>query len=410
LISFERALQLIRQHAGLLPAERIMASEMLGRVLAEDIISPTALPSFDNAAMDGFALSHAHLRLAQGGKIEVRGMQAAGDTAVTLDEYACQIMTGAIVPNGAASIVPIEEVDIMDTCADGFAIVLKQQVVAGQHIRRAGEDVLHASPLFSAGTRLNSRHRMLCAALGIDTLMVRLRIKIAVFCTGNELHSDSIRKLSDGQIRNANGPYILAELAMLGLDVVHYQVIPDQQDAYLQALQMALQDGCQIIISTGAVSMGMRDFVPDVLRRMQAEIVFHKVRMRPAKPSLLAVLPTKTLVFGLPGNPMSCALGLRFFVQEAIRLLQGQPSEQPIAAVLQTAIKKRPEWQLMQKARLHINSCGQAQVSLLPGQESFRIKPFVDANVWAVLPEAATVLSIGDVIHCYPISASGLFV
>ncbi len=410
MISFEQAMREIRQHAQPLGTERVPLAEMCGRVLAEQVFAPVNLPSFDNSAMDGFALHAAHLQLPVGTPIPVQHLQLAGDAVFALGEHACQIMTGAAVPHGTASVVPVEDVEMIGGFenTDGFFIRLKQKISAGQNIRLAGEDVQRGELLCAPGAVLNTQHLMLFAALGIDTLAIRRRVKAAIFCTGEELLIDNTLELRNGQIRNSNGPYILAELNTLAVDVVHYAVIPDQQDAYLQALQQAEQSGCQLIISTGAVSMGVRDFIPSTLHELNATIIFHKVRMRPAKPSLFAVLPSGALVFGLPGNPMSCAVGLRFFVQEAIRAMQGLHSEQAIAAILQTATTKKSGWQLMHKARLTVNEQGHAQVVLLQGQESFRIKPFVEANVWALLPETVEHLAQGDCVYCYPMRSSGL--
>jgi molybdopterin molybdotransferase len=409
-ISFEQAMREIRQHAQQLGTERVPLAEMCGRILAEQVIAAVNLPSFDNSAMDGFALHAAHLQLPVGTPIAVQHLQLAGDAVFALGEHACQIMTGAAVPHGTVSVVPVEDVEMFGgfESAAGFFIRLKQKISAGQNIRLAGEDVQRGELLCALGAVLNTQYLMLFAALGIDTLAVRRRVKVAVFCTGEELLSDNTLELRNGQIRNSNGPYILAELNALAVDVVHYAVIPDQQDAYLQALQQAEQSGCQLIISTGAVSMGVRDFIPSALHDLKGKIIFHKVRLRPAKPSVFAILPSGALVFGLPGNPMSCAVGLRFFVQEAIRAFQGLQSEQAIAAILQTSITKKAGWQLMQKACLTISAEGQAQVSLLQGQESFRIKPFVQANVWALLPEAAVHLAQGECVYCYPMQSSGL--
>ncbi len=410
MISFEQAMRDIRQHAHPLATERVPLADLCGRILAEQVFAPLSLPGFDNSAMDGFALSAAHLQLPEGVTIPVQRIQFAGNAVFAMGEHACQIMTGAAVPHGAVTVVPMEDVELIGSSenADGFFIRLKQKISARQNIRCTGEDVQSGELLCEPGTALNAQHVMLFAALGIDALSVYLRIKAAVFCTGEELLADNLPELPSGQIHNSNGPYILAELNALGVDIVHYRVIPDKQDIYLQALKDADNAGCQLIISTGAVSMGVRDFIPSALHELNATIIFHKVRMRPAKPSLFAVLPSGALVFGLPGNPMSCAVGLRFFVQEAIRGLQGQRSEQAIAGILQTTISKKIGWQLMYKARLSINAQGQVQVALLQGQESFRIKPFVEANIWALLPEAAAHLAEGEAVYCYPVHSSGL--
>jgi molybdopterin molybdotransferase len=151
--------------------------------------------------------------------------------------------------------------------------------------------------------------------------------------------------------------------------------------------------------------MGVHDFVPEALRALGAEVVFHKLQMRPGKPTLFAVLPSGALLFGLPGNPMSCAVGARFFVQAALRQMQGLPPELPVRAVLQAPLRKKPGWTLIQKATLVVSKAAQLQVRVLDGQESFRIHPFAKANAWAVLPESDSELPAGTLLECYPLQS-----
>ena len=402
MISFEQALAAVRQRAPPQPDVMLAADAAIGHVLAEDHIAPESLPGFDNAAMDGFALHAVHLSLPPGTPIPLHGVQAAGDARFTLGAAACRIMTGAVVPNGTATVVPVEEATVQ-TAADGTqTFVLNAPVSAGLHIRRAGEDVPAGTAVLAAGTRLQPQHRMLLAALGISEVRVRAPVKAAVLCTGAELVDDNAA-LADGQIRNSNGPYLRATLPAMGAQVGLYRSVPDSAADYAEAVRAAEQAGCRIILSTGAVSMGVHDFVPETLRALGAELVFHKLQLRPGKPTLFAVLPSGALLFGLPGNPMSCAVGARFFVQAVLRQMQGLPPELPLRAVLQVPVRKKPGWTLIQKAALAVSDDAQLQLRVLAGQESFRIQPFAQANAWAVLPESDTDLEAGRVLDCYPL-------
>lgn len=402
MISFEQALAAVRQCAGPQPDVLLAADAALGHVLSENLIATEALPGFDNAAMDGFALSAAHLALPPGTPIPLHGVQTAGDARFTLGAAACRIMTGAAVPDGTATVVPVEETEVHSS-ADGLqTVVLSAPASAGMHIRRAGEDVPAGSAVLTAGTRLQPQHRMLLAALGISEVRVRAPVLAAVLCTGTELVDDHAA-LGEGQIRNSNGPYLRAALPAMGATVALYRRIPDSAAAYAEAVRAAEQAGCRIIVSTGAVSMGVHDFVPEALRALGADVVFHKLQMRPGKPTLFAVLPSGALLFGLPGNPMSCAVGARFFVQAALRQMHGLPPELPLCAVLQSPVRKKPGWTLIQKATLAVSGAAQLQLRVLAGQESFRIQPFAQANAWAVLPESDTVLEAGRVLDCYPL-------
>ena len=402
MISFEQALDAVRQRARLQPALPMAVDAALGHVVAEAIIAPESLPGFDNAAMDGFALSAAHLALPPGTSIPLQGVQAAGDGRSTLGDAACRIMTGARVPDGTATVVPVEDASVHQTPDGTKTLILTAPAGEGMHIRRSGEDVRAGSCILSAGTRLLPQHRMLFAALGITQVSVHAPVAAAVLCTGAEL-VDAAAPLADGHIRNSNGPYLSAALPAMGAAIALYRSVPDSAAAYVDAVREAERAGCRIILSTGAVSMGVHDFVPEALRTLGAETVFHKMQMRPGKPNLFAVLPSGALLFGLPGNPMSCAVGARFFVQAALRHMQGLPPEPPLRAVLQAPLRKKPGWTLIQKAWLAATMEAQLQVQVLDGQESFRIHPFAQANAWAVLPESEAELAAGTVLDCYPL-------
>lgn len=405
MISFEQAIDLVRRHASLLPEIVVPADAALTQVLACDVMAPESLPGFDNAAMDGFAVSAAHLALPVGTAIPLSGLQAAGDPQTRLAEAGCRIMTGAVVPIGTATVVPVEAAVVHADAKGRMSLTLNDAFLAGMHIRRAGEDIHAGALALAAGTRLQASHQMLLAALGVHQVRIRAPVMAAVLCTGAELVSDTGR-LADGQIRNSNGPYLHAALPTMGAQLGLSQVLPDSASAYIEAVCAAERAGCRIIISTGAVSMGVHDFVPTALQALGAEIVFHKLSMRPGKPTLFAVLPSGALLFGLPGNPMSCAVGARFFVQEAIRVMQGRAAEVPLPAVLQNNLEKKAGWTRIQKAVLTVSAAAQLQVRVLSGQESFRIHPFAQANAWAVLPESVTDIAAGTVLACYPLQPS----
>ncbi len=407
MIAFTEALAAVRAHAPLLPVESVVAARAIGRVLAEDVVAPQDLPGFDNAAMDGFALSPAHLALPPDTPIPITRRQFAGDGRWTLDGGACQIMTGARLPLGAVAVVPVERVQL-DGAWDapgGLHIRLAEPVAPDANIRRAGQDVRAGQTVLAAGMRLAPKHLLLLASLGLGAVPVRAVPKAAVLCTGSELLADG-EVLRDGHIRNGNGPYLRAALAAAGVEVVLYRLVPDAPEAYIEAVRAAEAAGARLIVSTGAVSMGVHDFVPGALRSLQADIVFHKLAMRPGKPTLFAVLPSGALLFGLPGNPMSSACGLRFFVHAALRAMQGLAPERPRHAVLAQVLEKKPGWTLLQRATLAYGDDGVLQVAVAPDQESFRLLPFALADVWALLPPEADCLPAGSVLPVYPVDAS----
>lgn len=400
----EEALATIAAQCRPLPPATLPLAALAGQVLAEDAVAPCALPGFDNAAMDGYALALGARTAQAGDAFEVAGEQAAGDPART-SQAACAIMTGARLPDGLDTVVPVEDTVVAASGGDGrpARIVLQAAARPGQHVRRAGEDLAEGAPALPAGSRIGPSQLMLLAALGVATAAVRRPASVAVLCTGRELVDDPALPLASGQIRNSNGPFLRAALAGVGACVLPGPAsLPDDPAAFRTALEAALAAGADLVVSTGAVSMGRYDFIPDVLAALPARTLFHRLRMRPGKPLLFAVLPGGALFFGLPGNPVSSAVGLRFFVQPALRALAGLPAERPLWARLRHEVRKKPGLTLFQKARVFQQADGTLAVDLLPGQESFRIAPLARANAWAVLPEDAARLDAGAAVAVLP--------
>jgi molybdopterin molybdotransferase len=412
MISFEQAQRTILAACRRLPVELIASAQAFGRVLAEDIASAEDLPPFDNSAMDGFALVCGGTTLAVGREFEVTGAIAAGDAPQTQGAGAVEIMTGAPMPEGFDGILPVEQAEVLARGADARPTRIRTlaEVVPGVHIRRRGQDVARGQAVLPSGTRIDASSRMLLAALGIADVRVSARPRVAILCTGRELLDDPRQTLAPGQIRNSNGPFLADRLASLGAEVCLRETLPDDTKPFLAAVQRAIDARADIVISTGAVSMGRYDFVPDSLRELGAEIVFHKVAIRPGKPLLFARLPSGALFFGLPGNPISSAVGLRFFVQPALRAMQGFPVETPLRLPLATAFEKKAGLRFLLKARVNVTAIGGLEVQLLHGQESFRIQPMLTANAWAVLPEAVEKFSAGELLDMFGLEDAGIAV
>jgi len=315
-----------------------------------------------------------------------------------------QIMTGAPVPDGCETIIPIENVELeQGENGDIIAIRLKAPLAAGRHIRRAGEDVKAGQTLLSPGRRISAEDVMMLSALGLQTVTVMVRPKVSLISTGAELIDDPKIPLQPGQIRNSNQPYLSASLQNWPVEVEKINGHPDTQDAFLVFLNEAISNGSHMIISTGAVSMGVRDFVPDALRAIGARIVFHKCRIRPGKPVLFAVLPNGCLYFGLPGNPVSSAVGFAFFALPALRRLLAVGDQPLVLAKLDKAFSKRADLRMFAKAVFRVVD-GQTKLTILPGQQSFRMKPWIEANCWAELPEDQAEFAAGEplAVHLFP--------
>ncbi len=410
MISYTTALKHILQACTPLSPEQVPLAQAVGRVLAQDVLAGEDLPPFDNSAMDGFALSSGGAVLVQGREFSVAGSQAAGDGLAAYSGEACEIMTGASLPEGLDSVVPVEQVSVLERDSDGrpLRIRLEAAVHPGANVRRRGQDVAVGDCIAFAGTHVTSASHMLLAALGVATLAVQPQVPVALFTTGRELVDDPAQPLLPGQIRNSNGPYLADRLGEAGARVVLRETVGDDAAAFTAALERGLAAGAQVVLSTGAVSMGRYDFVPDALRALDAEIVFHKVAIRPGKPLLFARLPGGQLYFGLPGNPVSSAVGMRFFVEPALRAMLGLPQEQPLFMPLATESNKKPGLSFFLKARVVLADGAKLQVEVMSGQESFRIKPLLAANAWAVLDAEADTLPAGTLIPVFGLEGRGI--
>ncbi|MDE2154398.1 MAG: molybdopterin molybdotransferase MoeA [Xanthomonadaceae bacterium] len=390
MIDYAEALQRLLAGIVPLPAETCPLAQAPGRVLAGAVRSPIALPSFDHAAMDGYALA-AREPLSTGSEHAVHGSQAAGEAARACSGGAWEIMTGARLPDGLDAVIPVERTELLATRADGMParIRLLDALAAGQNVRLAASDVAPGAAVLPAGTAIGAAQVMLLAALGLAGIEVARRPRVAIICTGKELQADAARPLRPGQIYNSNGPYLAAELAAAGAQVLSCDTVDDSAGTFAEALQRALDAGAELVLSTGAVSMGRHDFVPDCLRRFGARILFHKVAMRPGRPLLCARLAAGPLVLALPGTPMAVAVGLRFFVVPALRAMAGQPREPVWHAVLDAAQHPRPGLRHFLRATLQQAPDSRLLASVQSLQQPFRIRPFAEADAWVVLDENA---------------------
>ncbi len=405
MISYDEAVEIIQAQGEkkLLGSEVIALSEIPGRVCAEEIKSSLTVQPFDNSAMDGFALKAADIAAAgNDNAVELLavGKIAAGDTPSTkmLSSGECvEIMTGAPVPGGADTVVPVENIE---RSAQG--VVFKAAAKSGNNVRLAGEDFKPGMMVLEEGAVLAPHHVLVLATLGVDKVNVRARPKIGFIPTGKELVDDLKQDLQPGQIYNSNGPYLQAALSALGSEVHSYKTIADEEDLFAKVLDQAMDDGMDVVLTTGAVSAGAHDFVRGVLEGMGAEILFHKVKIRPGKPILFARLSNGTLFVGLPGNPSASVAGLRFFVCPLLRAMAGQPPEQPEKAMLlNDHAKKKEDFRFFLKAALTHSDKATKEARLLTGQQSFMVRSFLGANVWAVAPEGVTALKAGDFVDIY---------
>jgi molybdopterin molybdotransferase len=406
MISYPEAMEIIADAIGPLNGVPRGLHDLNRCATTSEVISNLDVPAFANSAMDGFAVRAAKTALASTTspvEMPVVGMIAAGDPPPThsLGEGAVEIMTGAPMPPQCDAVVPIEQVETEP--ADGHEfhqIRLREPVQAGRNVRLVGQDFCDKLSVLAAGSLIEPHDIMALAATGNDRLSARPMPCLSIITTGSELAMTGL-PAQMGLIRDANGPYLAAFIQHIGATLQAHETVPDSPGQLEKAITDNA-DTADIILTTGGVSAGRFDMVPDTVVRLGGEVLFHKVGIRPGKPLLLARLPNGTLLFGLPGNPVAVAVGLRFFVVPAMRCLQGLSPERFHPARNLETIHKKSALRCFAKASATVSAGGKLEVRLLPGQESFKISPLLQANCWAIAPEGPECIEAGQLIEIAP--------
>ncbi len=339
---------------GPLEAEVVAVTDVLGRVLAADVTSADAIPGFDNSAMDGYAVRAADLTETPI-TLAVAGESRAGHPAdrPLRPGEAFAISTGAMVPDGADTVVRVEDTDGGDS-----EVAISVSPALGANIRRAGEDVEAGETVLAAGGEIDPAAAGVIASVGLAEVECARRPRVVVLTTGDELREPGA-PLDPGTVRNSNAYALAALIERAGGDHVGSRIVGDDRDATREALAAALEDADAVVVS-GGVSVGEHDHVRPALEALGVEQVFWGVALRPGKPTYFGVAPSGTLVFGLPGNPVSAMVTFLLFARPAIRALLGaSDAEQPRAtAILDERYPKQPGRAHLVRVRLELRDDG----------------------------------------------------
>lgn len=406
MITYDNALQIIRETALTRPLgkEDVPLTQAANRICAADLYADMDIQPFDNSAMDGFAVRREDLKnaaLTIPLRLTKAGIIAAGQDSegLRIAPMTCwHVMTGAMIPAGTDAIIPVEDVRI-----ENDHVIFSAPPESGQHIRRAGEDFKKGTLLLPTGTTLTPAHILPLATLGIAHVTVFKKPKILFIPTGTEIIDDLNAPLANGHIYNSNRFHAQAFLNAIDADVTIHDIIRDDLSAFAGALARAQNEHYDIIVSSGAVSAGTFDFVKDGLEQSGAKILYHKMKLKPGKPNLLATLPSGALYFGLPGNPAATAVSLRFFVAEALRMIRGQKPEGPVYARALNSFTKKRGLHMVLKGRLTYGADGTLGVDFLDGQESFKVSPFLNMNGWIHVAEDQEEIKAGEIVATYPL-------
>lgn len=382
LIDVTEARRMVLELAQPLGAEKALLRDVLGRVLAEDVVAGDAVPGFNNSAMDGFAVRSADLAGASQRtpvELTIAGESRAGcpASAQVAPGEAIAISTGAMLPDGADSVVRVE-----DTSSRDGRVEVAVEPEPGLDVRRAGEDIEPGSRVLDAGTRVGAVELGVLASVGLGEVSVSRRPGSAVLTTGDELREPG-EPLGPGEIRNSNAYSVPPLVIEAGARLGSLELVPDERDATRSALTQALENDLTVIC--GGVSMGEHDHVRPVLSELGVTEVFWGVAMRPGKPTWFGTTADGGLVFGLPGNPVSAMVAFHLFARPAIRrICSAEPAITRTTAVLDEGIEKKP-------GRAHFVRC-----RLTLGDDGLHAKP-TGAQGSHIL---TSMLDADGLVHC----------
>ena len=376
-------------------SETVTLWQAQGRILAETVCAPLDVPPHRNSAMDGYALRHADR--ASDKPLHVAGASFAGRPfAGEVQPGECvRIMTGAVVPQGADSVVMQENVQ-----REGDSIRLTGTLKLGENVRHPGEDMRSGDTVLEPGRKLNAADLGLLASLGISDITVLRRPRVAFCSTGDELKSIG-EPLQPGDIYDSNRYTLYGLLQNLDVDIIDLGVVRDTPEAVEHAFQQAMQQA-DVFITSGGASVGEADYVTSTLERL-GQVNFWKIAMKPGKPLAFGTLG-ECVFFGLPGNPVSVMVTFMLFVRPAILRLRGEslPTVPEYTALCTTPLKKVPGRTDYQRGICERNAHGQWQVRSTGGQGSHILRSMSQANCFIALPREMGNLEAGAAVTIIP--------
>ena len=404
MINYNQAKKILIKSKIKIKDEFIDPSKSINRVNVLDIYSAVNYPAGTNAAFDGFAINSKDtnkLNKNNSQNFKILKTVSAGDNPRLnkIKKYeTVEVMTGALIPKGFDTIIPIEKIIFH---SDNKYISINSKIKKNQHIRYAGSDYKKNDLIVKKGTIIQPSHILAFKTLGVTTIKVKKVPNILFFSTGNEISNN--KNIVNWKVRNSNSHYIKSLSNNFLFNYIDGGILRDKDESlFKKQIEKSIKSKIDIIITSGAVSAGKHDFVPSVVKKFNLSNFFKGVSIRPGKPILFVKLKgLDKAIFGLPGNPISSSACFRFFVYPYLLNILGIKSEKPFKAKLKNDYSKNKKVIRFMKARLASTNDGKLELEALKGQESFRIKSFVEANVWGLFKDGQSKFEKGELIDCY---------
>ena len=317
--SYKSALSKLKRNKISIKDEIVSIKESLNRVSTSDIVSPVNYPVCDNTAFDGYAVNSKETKSLSSKnikKFKIIKTIAAGDNPniKKIPKLSTiEVMTGAIIQKPFDTIIPIEQIHFFPNKSKAKYIILKNKLKKNEYIRPAGSDFKKKDKIVKKGQLINSTHILAFKTLGIEKILVKKKPKVVFYPTGNELSDD--KKIPNWKIRNSNTDYLDSFTKNLPINFIVKKILRDNESiVFKKEIQKNMKSKSDLVITSGAVSAGKYDFIPNVIKQFKLKSIFKGVNIRPGKPIMFAKFNNNMCFFGLPGNPISSAACFRFFV------------------------------------------------------------------------------------------------
>lgn len=391
LLDYKQAQQAVLARVTAGGQERLLLAEATDRVLAHDLVAGWDLPRHDNSAMDGFAIRSDEADV--GVKLQIAGTIAAGSEELieVVPGHAVRIMTGAVMPPGADTVIPVEKVEV-----EGGLVKLQGQVAKGDHIRWQGEDLQKGELALPAGSKLTAAELGLLATFGHGEIDLFRKPKVALLATGNELLPPG-SNLTPSRIFDCNTAALCAAVVEAGGEPVPLGIARDERESLARLITEGLQ--ADILITAAGASVGEFDLVREVLADLKAQEIFWGVAIKPGKPTAFCLCNDKP-VFCLPGNPVSALVTFELFVRPALLKMQGchDVLRKPVLLPLAESMRKKPARTLFARIKL-VNTDDGLMVSSAGSQQSGIMTSLVQADGLAILPDGKGEFAKGEKVE-----------
>lgn len=405
--SYKAAISKLNNNPLKIGSEIVSIKDALNRISSKEVIAKSDYPADDNTAFDGFAVNSKETKNTFQ-KFKILKTIAAGDNPYIkkVNKLSCiEVMTGAIIKKPFDTIIPIEDIEFFPSKKKAKYIIIKKKIKKSEFIRPKGSDYKKGNKIIRKGELINPAHILSLKTLGIDKVLVKKKVNIVFYPSGNEL-SDK-KNIPSWKIRNSNTIYLNSLIKSLPVNFTIQKILRDKdQKLFKEQISKQLKSKTDILITSGAVSKGKFDFIPSVINQFKLKNHFKGVAIRPGKPIMFAKFNNNKCFFGLPGNPISSVACFRFFVIPLLFKSLGLKVEKPIFAKLKNKFSKKKKFTRFVKGKLTFDKNGLVQFEVFEGQESYKIEPFVKSNAWGVFKDGVSVFNKGNLIDVY--SASGL--